>query len=69
MGALGQSQLEKPKYKQEKNVTGVWEPEVGFGVSELSRVGRGSERKQVRSQTNTFLCCFQKDLGASWAGG
>lgn len=31
MGALGQSQLEKPKYKQEKNVTGVWEPEVGFG--------------------------------------
>lgn len=30
MGALSQSQLEKPKHKQEKNVTGLWEPRVGF---------------------------------------
>lgn len=28
-----QSQLEKPEYIQEKNMTGVWEPEVGFGRS------------------------------------
>lgn len=31
MGALSRSQLEKPKNKQEKNVTGEWEPGVGFG--------------------------------------
>lgn len=23
--------MEKPEYKQEKNVTGLWEPAVGFG--------------------------------------
>lgn len=33
MRSLSQSWLEKPKYKQKENMTGVWEPAVGFSGS------------------------------------
>lgn len=47
MGALSQSQLEKPKYKQEKNVSGVWEPGVGFGGGFRAKQNKEELRTQI----------------------
>lgn len=50
MRSLSQSQLETPKYKQEKNVSGVWEAAVGFSGglrAELLELSREEVRADI----------------------
>lgn len=55
MGALSRSQLEKSKYKQEKNVTEVWEPGIGFGGAFRAELNREELRAKIRQKQDKYI--------------